>query len=89
MNASRGRRIRSGKASPQAGKTLLRLIVGGRGVGTPIPTPCRRPPQRFSCNWNGLLRRLFKANAACLIEIVNNAGYAADCSIAQYACMLR
>jgi hypothetical protein len=37
------------KPIPQAGKTLLRLIVPCFGAGTPIPTPCRQPAQRFSC----------------------------------------
>ncbi|OFW07123.1 MAG: hypothetical protein A3I61_08430 [Acidobacteria bacterium RIFCSPLOWO2_02_FULL_68_18] len=35
-------------AAPQAGKTPLRRIVGGHGVGAPIPTPCRWPTRRFS-----------------------------------------
>jgi hypothetical protein len=36
------------KPAPLAGKTLLRLIVPVTSVGTPSPTLCRRPPQRFT-----------------------------------------
>jgi hypothetical protein len=52
------RREHAGRRRPasHAGKTLLRLIVGGTRVGTPSPTRCRRPAPRFSCDRDGMLR---------------------------------
>src|SRR5947207_4661116 len=67
------RRIRIENRTPQAGKTRLRLIVGGTrraATGTPACThrtpgappgtacvPCRWPTPHFSCDHDGLLRR--------------------------------
>src|SRR5207249_482264 len=67
------RRIRIENRAPQAGKTRLRLTVGGtrraatgtptckqRTLGAPPVTacaPCRWPAPRFSCDRDGLLRR--------------------------------
>jgi hypothetical protein len=44
---------------PQAGKTLLRLIViGTRRATIKARAACQWPAQRFSCDLNGLLQRL-------------------------------
>jgi len=73
MKTDSTRRIRIENRAPQAGKTRLRLTVGGTrraATGTPACTnrtpgappvtacaPCRWPPSRFSCDRDGLLRR--------------------------------
>jgi len=57
MSGRRGG-VRPEQAAPHAGKTWLRLTVSRTGVGTPNPTPCRRPAPRFSCDKDGMLRTL-------------------------------
>ncbi|MET0214443.1 MAG: hypothetical protein ABW292_15640 [Vicinamibacterales bacterium] len=64
------------RPAPHAGKTLLRLIVGGTRVGTPNPTRCRRPAPRFSYDHDGMLRTATarparsRRNADQVLEVV-------------------
>jgi hypothetical protein len=61
------RRIRSEK--PSAGRKNAAPAYRHRTRrGDPSPTPCRRPAQRFSCDRDGLLQRLFSANAPASID---------------------
>src|SRR6266704_2591163 len=73
MKTDSTRRIRIENRAPHAGKTRLRLTVGGTrraATGTPACTnrtpgapsvtacaPCRWPTPHFSCDHDGLLRR--------------------------------
>jgi hypothetical protein len=67
-------RLRFENRPPQAGKAQLRLNVRGRGVGAPIPTPCRKPALHFSCDRVGLLRRFSPRTRLLDAERVNNPG---------------
>src|SRR5437867_13153629 len=84
------RRIRVENRTPQAGKTRLRLIVGGTrraATGTPACTnrtpgappvtacaPCHWPTPHFSCDHDGLLRRFSTRTGRVAEKFVNNPG---------------